>query len=310
MPFLRLMINTGYMTIKEKLPPNPDKPNARSYMCNFTNIEVEELYAEIILSYLTGNEGTAFNEAVKNYAAVLVAALKAHDMPTAVNAINTMLSIIHYELWQGKDREALYRLLIAFFLQIEVTPYLVRQEVPNNIGRSDIEVLLGNELFVFELKLIHNKPGKKGQAQTEATPAPTEATPAIAEATPEPAPSEQDANSVQSTPYTNNIPVAADVAQNNLTQAEAYPISLATKLRVAQKASDQVIDKRYGSGIFSRTVEKRYGVVLVISEADRQICYWRHFTDNQDLGSGEVKPININNPPQKISPDQDAVPIA
>ena len=307
MPFLRLMINTGYMTIKEKLPPNPDKPNARSYMCNFTNIEVEELYAEIILSYLTGNEGTAFNEAVKNYAAVLVAALKAHDMPTAVNAINTMLSIIHYELWQGKDREALYRLLIAFFLQIEVTPYLVRQEVPNNIGRSDIEVLLGNELFVFELKLIHNKPGKKGQAQTEATPAPTEATPAIAEATPapaeatpEPAPSEQDANSVQSTPYTNNIPVAADVAQNNLTQAEAYPISLATKLRVAQKASDQVIDKRYGSGIFSRTVEKRYGVVLVISEADRQICYWRHFTDNQDLGSGEVKPININNPPQKI----------
>ena len=317
MPFLRLMINTGYMTIKEKLPPNPDKPNARSYLCNFTNIEVEELYAEIILSYLTGNEGATLNEAVKDYAAVLVAALKAHDMPTAVNAINTMLSIIHYELWQGKDREALYRLLIAFFLQIEVTPYLVRQEVPNNIGRSDIEALLGNELFVFELKLIHNKPGKKGPAPTETTPTQPETsstqaenTPAQAEDTPEPAPSEQDANSVQSTPRANNIPVAADVAQNNLTQAEAYPISLATKLRVAQKASDQVIDKRYGSGIFSRTIEKRYGVVLVISEADRQVCYWRHFTDNQDLGSGEVKPININNPPQEIAPDQSADPIA
>ena len=317
MPFLRLMINTGYMTIKEKLPPNPDKPNARSYLCNFTNIEVEELYAEIILSYLTGNEGATLNEAVKDYAAVLVAALKAHDLPTAVNAINSMLSIIHYELWQGKDREALYRLLIAFFLQIEVTPCLVRQEVPNNIGRSDIEAVLGNELFVFELKLIHNKPGKKGPAPTETTPTQPETsstqaenTPAQAEDTPEPAPSEQDANSVQSTPRANNIPVAADVAQNNLTQAEAYPISLATKLRVAQKASDQVIDKRYGSGIFSRTIEKRYGVVLVISEADRQVCYWRHFTDNQDLGSGEVKPININNPPQEIAPDQSADPIS
>ena len=317
MPFLRLMINTGYMTIKEKLPPNPDKPNARSYLCNFTNIEVEELYAEIIISYLTGNEGATLSEAVKDYAAVLVAALKAHDMPTAVNAINTMLSIIHYELWQGKDREALFRLLIAFFLQIEVTPCLVRQEVPNNIGRSDIEAVLGNELFVFELKLIHNKPGKKGQAQAEATPTQTETSstqaensPAQAEDTPEPAPSEQDANSVQSTPRANNIPVAADVAQNNLPQAEAYPISLATKLRVAQKASDQVIDKRYGSSSFSRVIKKRYGVVLVISEADRQVCFWRHFTSNQDLGSGEVRPINMDNPPLEISHDQSADPIA
>ena len=317
MPFLRLMINTGYMTIKEKLPPNPDKPNARSYLCNFTNIEVEELYAEIILSYLTGNEGATLNEAVKDYAAVLVAALKAHDMPTAVNAINTMLSIIHYELWQGKDREALYRLLIAFFLQIEVTPCLVRQEVPNNIGRSDIEAVLGNELFVFELKLIHNKPGKKGPAPTETTPTQPETsstqaenTPAQAEDTPALSPSTQDASSAASTPSANNILGDGDDAQNNLPQAEAYPISLATKLRVAQKASDQVIDKRYGSGIFSRTIEKRYGVVLVISEADRQVCYWRHFTDNQDLGSGEVKPININNPPQEIAPDQSADPIS
>ena len=317
MPFLRLMINTGYMTIKEKLPPNPDKPNARSYLCNFTNIEVEELYAEIILSYLTGNEGATLNEAVKDYAAVLVAALKAHDMPTAVNAINTMLSIIHYELWQGKDREALYRLLIAFFLQIEVTPCLVRQEVPNNIGRSDIEAVLGNELFVFELKLIHNKPGKKGPAPTETTPTQPETsstqaenTPAQAEDTPALSPSTQDASSAASTPSANNILGDGDDAQNNLPQAEAYPISLATKLRVAQKASDQVIDKRYGSSSFSRVIKKRYGVVLVISEADRQVCFWRHFTSNQDLGSGEVRPINMDNPPLEISHDQSADPIA
>ena len=317
MPFLRLMINTGYMTIKEKLPPNPDKPNARSYLCNFTNIEVEELYAEIIISYLTGNEGATLSEAVKDYAAVLVAALKAHDLPTAVNAINTMLSIIHYELWQGKDREALYRLLIAFFLQIEVTPCLVRQEVPNNIGRSDIEVVLGNELFVFELKLIHNKPGKKGQAQAEATPTQTETsstqaenTPAQAEDTPALSPSTQDASSAASTPSANNILGDGDDAQNNLPQAEAYPISLATKLRVAQKASDQVIDKRYGSSSFSRVIKKRYGVVLVISEADRQVYFWRHFTSNQDLGSGEVRPINMDNPPLEISHDQSADPIA
>ena len=320
LPFLRLMINTGYLTIKEKLPPNPDKPNARSYLCNFTNIEVEELYAEIILSYLTGNEGAMLDESVKDYASTLVAALKAHDLPTAVNAINTMLSIIHYDLWQGKDREALYRLLIAFFLQIEVNPCLVRQEVPNNIGRSDIEVLLGNELFVFELKLIHNKPDKKAPAQ--ATTAPDEATPAPAEAAstqiegttaqaaPAPAPCEQAASSAPSTDRGNNIQVVADNAKNQLPKAETHPISLATKQRVAQKASKQVIDKRYGSGSFSRTIEKRYGVVLVISEADRQVCYWHHFTSNQDLDSGEVKPININNPPQVIALEQDAVPIA
>ena len=52
-PFVRLMIQTGYITIKEKLPPNEDKPNIRNYLCNFTNIEVEELYAELILAYFT-----------------------------------------------------------------------------------------------------------------------------------------------------------------------------------------------------------------------------------------------------------------
>ena len=298
MPFLRLMINTGYLTIKEKLPPNQDKPNFRNYRCNFTNIEVEELYAEVILSYLTGSKGALVDESVKDYAAMLVSALRSHDMPTAVNAINTMLSVIHYELWQGKDREALYRLLIAFFLQIETNPRLIRQEVPNNVGRSDIEALLGNDLFVFELKLLHNKPRTKNQEQAAANEAADVVANAAANvaANAEPAPTEPAQNSAQGATNTPDTKSTNTLIENN-------PVSLARQISLSAKALEQMIGRRYGSGSFSRIVEKCYGVVLIISEADRQVCYWRHFTTNQDLGSGAAEPINLNNPPRVVAAD-------
>ena len=53
-------------------------------------------------------------------------------------------------------------------LEIGLGPNNVRQEVPNNNGRSDIEVLVGDSLVVFELKLARNKKRKSAKKAADA----------------------------------------------------------------------------------------------------------------------------------------------
>ena len=254
-----ILLQTGYLTIKEKVTDSQETTLADwfQYRCNFTNLEVEKEFIELVMAYVTGQADASIDTSmVGSLAQNLIDALRAHDMVRAVAAINSMLVRVHYDLWPRQSREAFYRVLIAFFLQILLDPPHVRQEVANNVGRSDIEAIVGNDLFVFELKLI---PAKKKAAQSAA---------------------------------------AADEAQAQSTEVDLDPPSLAARTRIARNAYDQLIGKSYGSSSFSPVIKHWYGVVLVISEVTRQVCYWRYFTSNQDLGCGAVEPESINNPPQ------------
>ena len=262
MSLVKFLLQTGFLTIKEKLDDcqETELVDLFEYRCNFTNVEVEKFFIELVMSYVTDQEEDNLSSGIKTYAQHLISGLKAHDMERAVHAINAMLSCVHYDLQPAQSREVFYRVLIALFLQIKLDPPHVRQEVGNNIGRSDIEALIGNDLFVFELKLIPIKK-KKSKHSADSTAG------------------EQ-----------------AQAAQDD--DINLDPPSLATQTRIALNAFDQIIGNSYGSASFSRVVEHWYGVVLVISEATRQICYWRYFTTNQELGCGAVEPISINNLPQ------------
>ena len=271
---VNLLLQTGYLTIKEKLPERPEKRGLLEYRCNFTNLEVENLLTDLLVAYVTGHDGDSPSSATKALAKDLINGLKAHDMVRAVRAINLMLVRVHYDLWPRQSREAFYRVLIALFLQIELSPQHVRQEVPNNVGRSDIEALVDNDLFVFELKLIPAKTKKKS-ARSEDSAEGTEA---------------------QTAEGTEVKPAKGSNAQTS--EVDLDPPSLANQTRIAKNAYEQVIGKSYGGASISREVKHWYGVVLVISEVTRQICYWRYFTSNQELGCGAVDPENINNPPQ------------
>ena len=56
-PFETLLLQTGYLTIQEKLPDERDKFGCFSYRCNFTNLEVENLCAELFAAYVRGQKG-------------------------------------------------------------------------------------------------------------------------------------------------------------------------------------------------------------------------------------------------------------
>ena len=274
-PFVLLLVQTGYMTIKELLSRDKDVTDLM-YRCNFTNAEVENIFSKVILAYVTGQEKAYFDSEIKIQSKALAAALKAHDMARTVQTINSLLVRVHYDLWQSqsREREAVYRVLIALFLQIELSSLYVRQEVANNVGRSDIEALVGDELFVFELKLIPAKTKKKS-ARSEDSAEVTEA---------------------QTEDGTEVKPAKGSMAQTS--EVDLDPPSLATQTRIARNAYDQLIGKSYGCASITPVVKRWYGVVLVISEVTRQICYWRYFTTNQELGCGAVEPKSINNPPQ------------
>ncbi len=248
-----LLVQGGFMSVKGVVDPEEDDRYDRQLLCKFTNAEVEKLYAKVLLGYITDSssgDGLLDNE-MWAYIRKVATAVRGRDIITAVNGINAVLAHINYELWANEqDREVFYRVLIALILEIGLGPNNVRQEVPNNNGRSDIEVLVGDSLVVFELKLARNKKRKSAKK-------------------------------------------AADAAKTSLL---TEPASLATQIRLSKEAYDQVVNKGYGSGTMSYRLKHWYGVVLVVSAASRQICYWRHFDRDQELGHGAVKPIVLNNP--------------
>ncbi len=248
-----LLVQGGFMSVKGVVDPEEDDRYDRQLLCKFTNAEVEKLYAKVLLGYIidsSSGDGLLDND-MWSCIRKVATAVRGRDIITAVNGINAVLAHINYELWANEqDREVFYRVLIALILEIGLGPNNVRQEVPNNNGRSDIEVLVGDSLVVFELKLARNKKRKSAKK-------------------------------------------AADAAKTALL---TEPASLATQIRLSKEAYDQVIKKGYGSGTMSYQLNHWHGVVLVVSAASRQICYWRHFDRDQELGHGAVKPIVLNNP--------------
>ena len=134
-PFVPLLVQTGYMTIKERLPFEGNVPELK-YRCNFTNAEVENTFSKIILAYVTGQKVDKLEDSeVEAFAQGLLDSLQMHDVARAVRAINSLLVRVHYDLWQSqsREREAVYRALIALFLQIKLSSPYVRQEVANNV---------------------------------------------------------------------------------------------------------------------------------------------------------------------------------
>ena len=83
--------------------------------------------------------------------------------------LNLFLRNLHYDLYKDAD-ESKYRSMLAFFLRCGINPNMVWEEVPNSIGRADIEVLIGDSLFVFELKLAKASKHISNSSEEDNTP--------------------------------------------------------------------------------------------------------------------------------------------
>lgn len=252
-----LLVQTGYYSIKSFAYKSPRDPFQHVFTCDFTNTEVRDMYASVVVGYLTQSHGDEPTSDIKDCATHAVQALVQHDIARFVQQLNYYLRHIHYDIW-ANAHEAHYRSMIALFFSIEIESYLVRQEVPNNAGRADLEVQLGDSLFVFELKLVA-APAKDGANKSKRK---------------------------RRTTVSTAVTAAEDCAAGDNTAV----------LKLSHQAYDQIIAKGYGLGSAPKSVKHWYGIVLVIDAKARQVRLGRMFTTGQELGQTLEDALTIQKP--------------
>ena len=152
-----LMVQSGYLSIKTVVNPSIDNPFTRSYYCYFPNGEVEAVYANIFLHYITkrGMGDAWFKESAQK----LHDSMYRQDMSAVVHWINVFLTAIPYDGWAGA-KEVIFRTFICWCLLFSYTPDRIREETFNFKGRSDVEFEFDDKFYVIELKRLPAKGSK------------------------------------------------------------------------------------------------------------------------------------------------------
>ena len=225
------------------------------------------MYNSVLMSFITQSSTETPRADMVTCAMQAKQALAKLNLAAFVDQLNYFLGHVHYDVWAKAD-ERRYRGLISLFLRFAIPSYQVREEVPNNVGRADIELTQGDKLWVFELKLARGS--TKGIVES------TEEAPDDSTGTP-----------------TDSASAAAATSDADGGDGKAgRKLSSAQLLRLGQEARAQIVAKGYGTSNNAATVKKRYGVALVISEELRQVLYWSGFTKDQELGSAFSAPLS------------------
>ncbi len=133
---LALLTQTGYLTIKKQISEN-------LVTLNYPNVEVAKSMARLYSSELVSSA----HEAALSCAASLGSAKK------LIAALNTILLNIPYHSYPLDNEAKVRAILVVCFGALG---YEICAECVNAKGRSDLEVLLDNKYFVFELKFAQN----------------------------------------------------------------------------------------------------------------------------------------------------------
>lgn len=146
---LPLLAESGYLTIKGIVSQTAESVR---YRCGLSNAAVLQRFDYVLKTHIQAKTRLkpAQVSAVKT---VLGKALEQGDINQVCKSLNELLCGLPYDIYLNAN-EALYRTLIANWIRDVATN--VREETFNYKGRSDIELVKGNNAYVLELKLIHN----------------------------------------------------------------------------------------------------------------------------------------------------------
>lgn len=150
--FAALMVQTGYLSIREVVDPAVTNPYVRRLRCFFPNNEVESVYAYVFLRYITDKWGMADSWFIET-AQKLHEAMYAQDIATVVHELNLFFTAIPYDIW-AHAKETSFRTYTCWALIFSQVSDRVREETFNYKGRSDIELQFEDKFYVFELKRL------------------------------------------------------------------------------------------------------------------------------------------------------------
>ena len=150
--FAALMVQTGYLSIREVADPAVTNPYVRRLRCFFPNNEVESVYAYVFLRYITDKWGMADSWFIET-AQKLHEAMYAQDIASVVHELNLFFTAIPYDIW-AHAKETSFRTYTCWALIFSQVSDRVREETFNYKGRSDIELQFEDKFYVFELKRL------------------------------------------------------------------------------------------------------------------------------------------------------------
>jgi Predicted AAA-ATPase/PD-(D/E)XK nuclease superfamily len=132
-----ILLQTGYLTIKEKTPYD-------TFILNYPNKEVKHSFGQFLLSEYTHTPVTI------NYGANILRALDNNNLAGAIKIINDLIQTVPDQNYI-KDKEKFFHAIVHLIFTMIGTD--VRSEMHTSIGRMDTVVILSHRIYLFEFKL-------------------------------------------------------------------------------------------------------------------------------------------------------------
>ena len=134
-----LLVQTGYMTIKEYFP------DSQRYLLDYPNFEVENAFMIHLLDAFS-NSDTGLSEA---HLWRMIDALHEHNLDEFFDVLQILFANIDYDL--HLDFEKYYQTI--FYLLFQLLGLRIDAEAKTNIGRIDAVIELEERIYIFEFKL-------------------------------------------------------------------------------------------------------------------------------------------------------------
>ena len=132
-----ILLQTGYLTIKEKTPYN-------TFILNYPNEEVKQAFAQFLLSEFTHTQVTV------PYGANVLRALDNNNLAEVIKIINNLVQSVPDQNYIKEEEKFFHAIIHLIFTMVGSDP---RTEMHTPIGRMDTVVITKERIFLFEFKV-------------------------------------------------------------------------------------------------------------------------------------------------------------
>ena len=132
-----LLLQTGYLTIKEITPYN-------TFILNYPNKEVKQAFAQFLLSEYTHTPVTV------PYGANILRALDNNNLAEVINIINDLVQSVPDQNYIKEEEKFFHAIFHLIFTMVGSDP---RTEMHTPTGRMDTVVITKTRIYLFEFKI-------------------------------------------------------------------------------------------------------------------------------------------------------------
>jgi hypothetical protein len=132
-----LLLQTGYLTIKEKTPFN-------TFILNYPNKEVKKAFGQFLLSEYTQTPESA------PFSGQILRALDQNDLVTVMGIIHNLIQAVPDQNYVKDEEKFFHAIVHLIFTMVGSDP---RTEMHTPIGRMDTVIITTQRIFLFEFKM-------------------------------------------------------------------------------------------------------------------------------------------------------------